>query len=1758
MAASKGRQFILLLWKNFLIQKRKKFVTCLEILLPVFFAILLIVIRQITSATYHNEITTWNHCDVDHLPRSLPKKFTYTPQNDVTDKIMSDVQHKLGFTKVIGFKNENNMVDFLLMSNNTESFLGGVTFEDSFQNNGQDFKNNIRFKIRLSSEPRNEGDKKKVNPFSQTDNRWPTKFNFPLFQRVGPREQDEHCGGKPGYEREGFLAIQQAVSIAIIQDLGTNDSVSDLNETYFSLRRHPYPPYNDDNFVLVIQQQFPLVLMLSFVVIALSIVKDVVYEKERKLKESMKMMGLSGWLHWLAWFVKYLIFALITVGLMTLFFCLKLNLDIGKGSGSVVGNTEPTVLFIFLLVYSISSISFCFLISVFFSKANSGAAAGGILFFVSYIPYFFLTSRYQNMSWTAKIAACLDFNTAMALGGQVIGMFEGTGTGVQWSNIADGASVDDDFTLLNVLVMLLVDSVLYGIVTWYIEAVFPGDYGVPQRWYFPVTASYWCGNQLTEASVDDKSLSIGQIPEFFENDPVGIKPGIQIRNLRKVFGKDEKKNVAVAGMTLDMYEGQITALLGHNGAGKTTTMSMLTGFMPSSSGTALVNGYDIRTDISNVRSSLGLCPQHDILFDNLTVEEHMVFFAKLKGVDSVNVKQEVDDMLKSVGLEPKRKSLSGELSGGMKRKLSVGIALIGGSKIVILDEPSSGMDPDARRSIWSVLQKNRAGRTIILTTHFMDEADLLGDRIAIMADGVIKCCGSSLFLKKKYGAGYHMVVVKQAKCNVSKLTEVVKRFVPTATIESNVGAELSYILPQESSSSFEALFTELQEKMNELAISSFGASVTTMEEVFLKVGEGSSNMDRLQAKSTAAAAASSNSNTFSDSGVIIDLTTNGSLNNRQHLDFGIKVQKNTGIRLYLQQFSAMFLKRVLHTVRNKKVAVAQLGLPLFFTIVTLIVLKTFPGPTDAPALTLNIEEFGRNFLPFSTSQGDHEYVDDIATFYGNSLNKSENVLTYINRLKEYQNNSDIVKYLADRAKEGIGNYNLRYIIAAEFSEDNTLGNITSFFNNQAYHSPAVTLASMMNSVLKWATNSSKHSLTVVNHPLPRTDLNKIDEQANQNLAGFQLAFNILFGMSFLSSSFILFLIKERSVKAKHVQFVSGVHAVNFWIATFCWDLINYLIPCILLLITFAGFDTKPYIVDGHWLDIFFLFLMYGWAMLPLMYLMSFLFKVPATGYVWVTMINILSGVACVMVVAILEIPQLDLLDVSLTLEWIFLVIIPHFCLGQGLEDYYNNYEMLTQCKPLQTFCKIAPEFPNPCCKPVTGYCGANTTCLDINDNYLGWEANGIGRMLVFLFLQGIVYFGGLFLIESKIVQTILYKFKKGNGRERPTYLRQMSNNEHLVQEDSDVATERARIANSSFSTSNQSDVLLLNEITKYYGNHLAVDHISVGIPQGECFGLLGVNGAGKTTTFKMLTGDEEVSAGNAFLEGFSVKSDIHDIQQRLGYCPQFDALIDQLTGRETLMLFARLRGVQEFQIKPMVKNVLEALLLNDHADKLTMAYSGGNKRKLSTAIALIGSPPIIFLDEPTTGMDPVARRLLWDTLVDVRDSGRTLVLTSHSMEECEALCTRLAIMVNGEFKCLGSPQHLKNKFGEGYTVLAKIAFPSSGQQPDPEPLMSYIEQQFPGSVLKDVHQCLIHYHITDTNFTWGQVFGVMEKAKEKYNIEDYSVSQTTLDQVFINFARAQLPPKIVHTSCLKSCFSCFNGSQVEHNQFEYERHHDNV
>jgi len=283
----------------------------------------------------------------------------------------------------------------------------------------------------------------------------------------------------------------------------------------------------------------------------------------------------------------------------------------------------------------------------------------------------------------------------------------------------------------------------------------------------------------------------------------------------------------------------------------------------------------------------------------------------------------------------------------------------------------------------------------------------------------------------------------------------------------------------------------------------------------------------------------------------------------------------------------------------------------------------------------------------------------------------------------------------------------------------------------------------------------------------------------------------------------------------------------------------------------------------------------------------------------------------------------------------------------------------------------------------------------------------------------------------------------------------------------------------------------------------------------------------------MLIGDLPATKGTAYANDYCLDLDLYNYQRQIGYCGQFDALVDYMSGREMLYLFARLRGIPEQLIPKIVKDMIILVGLEPHANKRTSTYSGGNKRKLSLGMAIIGSPPVVFLDEPTTGVDPAARRRIWTSLTMLQKmSNCALVLTSHSMDECEALCYRIGIMVAGHFKCLGSPQQLRSKYGQGYSLVIKL------KQEEEEEILKErvakvekaVRDKFPASIVKEVHEGTLEFHLADKQLKWSHMFRVMEEMKTQFQLEDYVLSDTTLEQIFLSFAKGASPQDDLDTN----------------------------
>ena len=452
---------------------------------------------------------------------------------------------------------------------------------------------------------------------------------------------------------------------------------------------------------------FNMVLFLTFAMTLSKLVFLLVTEREQRIAEMMKILGLSPIVFYTSWFIFY--------SLQMALVCMTVTLPLVYGN--IFSHSSFFVLFIYYFLYCTSSISFSMALSTLFDSAKVSQSVGFLVYFlVQQVQYL------VKPEWSTVARNGLAFffpPLAFTLGNKNVEKLEEIGRGVTFSSLGFQF---EKFHLGACMTLMAGATVFYFLMYVYFDQVIPHAVGVRKHWLFFLRrgkASNHAAQAITYASgcADNR---------------------VVIHGMTKTYGS----KVALSDLHLELSMGEVTVLLGRNGAGKTTLINALTGMTEPTSGTATVLGRSIADDIGGVRQSMGFCPQHDVLWPQLTVNEHFEIFGRIRGLPISVIRERSARLITTLGLEGKEKAPVRTLSGGMKRKLSVGMAFIGDSKFVILDEPTSGLDPLSRRHLWEVLGKLREERVLLLSTHYMDEAEVLGDRVVILADGLLKANGT--------------------------------------------------------------------------------------------------------------------------------------------------------------------------------------------------------------------------------------------------------------------------------------------------------------------------------------------------------------------------------------------------------------------------------------------------------------------------------------------------------------------------------------------------------------------------------------------------------------------------------------------------------------------------------------------------------------------------------------------------------------------------------------------------------------------------------------------------------------------------------------------------------------------------------------------------------------------------------------------------------------------------------------------------------
>ncbi|KAI4699823.1 hypothetical protein J4E81_004851 [Alternaria sp. BMP 2799] len=1116
-------------------------------------------------------------------------------------------------------------------------------------------------------------------------------------------------------------------------------------------------------------------------------------------------------------------------------------------------------------------------------------------------------------------------------------------------------------------------------------------------------------------------------------------------NVLAKFGvKPPETVVAVQDFSMKARKGQIMVLLGANGSGKSTTLDAIAGLNSITSGAIEIDGT----------GGLGLCPQKNVMWDELTVYEHVRIFNQLKSTGTYDTKDTIENLIRACDLGHKIRAQSCTLSGGQKRKLQLAMMFTGGSKVCCVDEVSSGLDPLSRRKIWEILLAERGDRTFLLTTHFLDEADVLADYVAILSRGILKTKGTSVQLKHEVGAGYHVTYPKDAP--VKPPVDAIKKPAPS---EGMLQYQFENALPA----------TKFVDILRHHDVKNYDIVGPTLEDVFLANAEEVKEYNLMDADHGGQAGTPTSDK---DRDVPSD---------HSDTDKTLEMSKGRGTSL-LRQILILVQKRITIVKRNFWPYIFALLLPIVAAGLVTLFLKDYEAVGCDPGASANDPTI------FSLSN-----VDDVPLIpIGPASTVNPAIDTIIQRTGVSEDSFHLVDTL-DEFNDYV-NTRFRNITPGGFFLNDNGPPLMAYLANGGVIGGLITLNTLDNILTNITISTQYQQFAVPFAPNMGDTL--------QLILYFGLA------MCVYPALFALYPTQERLRNVRALHYSNGIRAVPLWLAYTAFDFLFVLVISAVTTGIFAAASDAWY-APGYLFVVFFL---YGLCATLFAYLISIVvtsqlaaFAFAAGGMVSLYLIYFIGYMA------ILTYAPAYAIDSYIQyFHWTVSLISPSASLLRTQLLSLNSFSVLCDGNQI-------PSYP-----------GALTV---------------YGGPILYLIVQIILLFTALVWWDSGYRPAFLNREKS----------RQQHSEENVDTIPPAVAAEITRAEQSK-------DSLRALHLHKTFGSNHAVNDITFGIPQGQVFALLGPNGAGKSSTISLIRGDIHPTThinggGDVLIEDISIISKRAAARGHLGVCPQFDAM-DSMTVTEHLYFYARARGVPD--PKTSVDAILQATSLGRFHDRLASKLSGGNKRKLSLGIALMGNPSVLLLDEPSSGMDAAAKRVMWRTLLGVAAPGRALLITTHSMEEADKLATRVGIMKR-KMLALGTVSDLGQQYGDAWVVQLVLKSAPETTEKEMEAVKQWVQRKIPGvqldkwgsrggghgqlrfKVLKaaspestaspahldnaqdgKVTEAEVHPINTSSSAASASDLGgipgliqLLESNRQELGLEYYSVSPTTLDEVFL-------------------------------------------
>ncbi|XP_051851187.1 ATP-binding cassette sub-family A member 10-like [Antechinus flavipes] len=1593
-----------LLHTNFLKKWRMKRESILEWLISLLLLLYLFLFSKYNQVNHFSELSPMPLGRVDKFNDS-DLVVAYTPISNTTQKIMDKMATApfMKGRKIIPMPNQEAM-DAIIPKNYSE--MVGIIFMNNFS---YELKFNWGYRTPIMKEHLDH-----------------SAHCFEMFGEIT-------CSLTSYWER-GFVAFQAAINAAIIE-IATNHSVMDMLMAVSGINMKTLPFIAQGGFLNEIFIFFCIISFSPLIYFAsLNITRD-----RKNIKEWMTMMGLQSSAFWLSWGLLYAGYIFIMATFLAL-----------VTSTHLVVMTGYFVLFILFLLYGLSVVALAFLLCVLIKKPLlTGLIAFLLTVFWGCLAF---ATLYKQLPASLEWILCLLSPFAFSAGMVRIILLDYDLRGVTFPDPSG-----DSYLILATFSILFFDVLFYLALTLYFDKILPNEYGRQQSPLFFLKSSFWFQKQKTVHEILENEINTEHYSDCFE--PISPefhgKEAIRIRNIQKEYKGKPEKVEALKGLLLDIYEGQITALLGHSGAGKSTLLNILSGLSVPTEGSATIynNKLSEMTDLEKIRKIIGVCPQCNIQLDFLTARENLRLFAKIKGIHPQKVEQEVQQILTQLEMKNIQDTLAINLSGGQKRKLSFGIAILGDPKILLLDEPTAGLDPFSRHQVWNLLKERKSDHVILFSTQFMDEADLLADRKVFISSGRLKCAGSSLFLKRKWGIGYHLSLHRNEICDPERITSLVKHHIPDAKLAAESDEKLVYTLPLERTNKFPDLYTDL-DNCSDQGIVNYGVSVTTLNEVFLQ----------LEGKTT----------DESDFGIWgqekIEMTRDARCFVELEQALSSVSSMITGMALWRKQVCAIARIRLLKLKHEKKAFLCLLlvfGIGYFPFIMENILYRVF-RQTNSWGLSPNM---------YFLSPGQQPHTPLTSLLVVN--NTGSNLEDFVHSLKHQNIVLEVVNF---RNKNGIEDpsYNGAIIISGKRKHYR----FSVACNTKRLNCFPVLMGVISNGLLG-IFNPSEHIQT------KRSTF--FHDDVSIGVGFMEASFFCMFIATSISPYIAMGSISDYKIKAQSQLWISGLYPSAYWCGQSLVDIPLY---CMILFLMYV-INYLMNNTDEGWPTSIILFAQilctigYAASVVVFTYVISFIFRKRRKN----------SGLwfFCFFIISMFLFGILFLNNFELLIMLPCMILVPLYTLVGCLMLFYGlsyNYSK--------------------------------------NPDHHEDEIDGISQSSLLVVLIPYLHI----IILLFVLRFLEMKYGKKSMRKDPVFRisprssEVFPNQEEPEGEDEDVQAERARTTSALAALNlDEKPVIIASCLRKEYEvkkkicfskskKKLATRNVSFCVKKGEVLGLLGHNGAGKSTSIRMITGEIRPTAGEVVLKGnrSSLSQQGADTIKFLGYCPQENSLWRNLTVRDHLEVFAAVKGMKKEDATIMISRLANVLKLQEHMNISVKELSAGITRKLCFALSILGNPAVVLLDEPSTGMDPEGQQQMWKVIrATFKNKESGAILTTHYMAEAEAVCDRVAIMVSGQLKCIGSIQHLKSKFGKDYLLEIKVKEPEQV-----EPLHAEILKLFPQAARQERYSSLMVYKLpVEVVYPLSQAFSKLEAAKSTFNLEEYSLSQSTLEQVFLELSKEQ-------------------------------------